>query len=232
VAWISLAGGGEFLSAINSHNTREMPMDTGVVYGEMAASWLIHLAIPIGVYSALSRILGSFGDGATKTIIYIILGISLAVSVMVQLGFLTFLQALSCDGVRNVGGILGGALMSAGITALFLFLPTLIEGLRLTISQLFIQHLPIFTPNEFAAYQKVIDDSVAMATAAGQARDVALAAAEKLVTKIGLTPQQYDEQTLKETIAAMSYMSAFSGAFGIGVGSFYAARCNPNVKDD
>ena len=206
-------------------------MDTGVLYGEMVGSWLLHLAIPVGVYSALSSILSSTGN-SIHTIIYVVLGLSLIISVLVQLGFLTFLQALSCGGVTNFGGILGGVLMSAGITALFLALPAFIEDLRLTISQIFINHLPIFTEQEFAAYKKIIDDSVALATAGGQAQDAALASAEKMVKKIGLTPQEYDKQTLKETVAAVSYMSAFSGAFGIGIGSFYAARCNAKITDE
>lgn len=206
-------------------------MDTGILYGEMVGSWLLHLAIPVGIYSALSGLLLQTGN-SVKTTIYVVLGLSLVVSVLVQLGFLTFLQAHSCGGVTNFSGILGGILMSAGITALFLALPTFIDSLRLTISQIFLRHLPIFTPQEFAAYQKVIDDSVALATAGGQEKSAALATAEKMVSKLGLTSQEYDKQTLKETVAAMSYMSAFSGAFGIGIGSFYAARCNANITGD
>lgn len=206
-------------------------MDTGALYGEMAGSWLLHLAIPIGVYSALSRLLSDAGAPARSTA-YVILAISLGISVMIQLGFLTALQALSCGGVKNPSGIIGGAIVSAGITALFLALPTFITGLRLTISQLFIKHLPIFTPQEFAAYKKVIDNSVALATAAGKEKTVATADAEALIEKIGVTPAEYEVQTLKETVAAMSYMSAFSGAFGIGIGSFYAAKCNPKIKGD
>lgn len=208
-----------------------MPMDTGALYGEMAGSWLLHLAIPIGVYSVLSRLLSDAGAPAQSTA-YVILAISLGISILVQLGFLTTLQALSCGGVKNPSGIIGGAIVSAGITALFLALPTFITGLRLTISQIFVKHLPIFTPQEFAAYEKIIEDSVALATAAGKEHSVAIAEAKKSVKKLGVTPAEYEVQTLKETVAAMSYMSSFSGAFGIGVGSFYAAKCNPKIRDD
>jgi hypothetical protein len=205
-----------------------MPMDTGVLYGEMAGSWLLHLAIPVGVYSGLSTLLG----GAGSSTIYIVLGISIAISIMVQLGFLTFLQALSCGGVTNVWGIFGGTIISVGITALFLALPTAIEGLRLTISQIFIEHLPIFTAHQYAEYKQLIDTAVAAVTREGADNSTAIAEAKKSVKKLGVTPEEYEQQTLRETVAAMSYMSAFSGAFGIGVGSFYAGKCNPRVKGD
>jgi hypothetical protein len=205
-------------------------MDTGALYGEMAGSWLLHLAIPIGVYSALSSVLSGVGD--TKTIMYIVLGISIGISILVQLGFLTFLQALSCGGVKNIRGILAGTLAAAAITAFGAALPMFIEGLRLTISQIIITHLPIFTPQQFATYQKITEDAIALASSDATLTQGATAQAQEMISKIGLTPEKYEQQTLKETVAAMSYMSAFSGAFGIGIGSFYAGKCDPNIKGD
>ena len=202
-------------------------MDTGVLYGEMVGSWLLHLAIPVGISSALTGLLVGNG-GSTKSIIYIILVLSLVVSTLIQMGFLTFLQAYSCGGVTNFRGIVAGTLVSAGITALFLFLPASIEGLRLTVSQLFITHLPILTEHQKDAESKIIRDAVSLVSTTEPTAETVAA----LVKKIGLKPEEYEGQTLKETVTAMSYMSAFAGAYGIGVGSFYAAKCNPKVKDD
>jgi hypothetical protein len=202
-------------------------MDTGVLYGEMIGSWLLHLAIPVGISSALTGLLVGNG-GSTRTIIYVILVLSLLISTLVQMGFLTFLQAYSCGGVKNFRGILAGTLASVGITALFLFLPAFIDGLRLTVSQLFIKHLPILTEHQREAESKLVREAVSMASTTEPSAETVAA----LVKKVGLTPEEYEGQTLKETVTAMSYMSAFAGAYGIGVGSFYAAKCKPNVKDD
>lgn len=202
-------------------------MDTGVLYGEMLGSWLLHLAIPVGISSALTGLLVGNG-GSTQSIIYIILVLSLLVSILVQMGFLTFLQVYSCGGVKNFRGIIAGTLVSAGITALFLFLPASIEGLRLTVSQLFIKHLPILTEHQKEVEAKIISNAVSLVSTTDPSAEIVA----ELIKKIGLTPEEYEGQTLKETVTAMSYMSAFAGAYGIGVGSFYAAKCNPKVKDD
>ena len=202
-------------------------MDTGVLYGEMIGSWLLHLAIPIGISSALTGLLVSNG-GSTQTIIYVVLVLSLIVSTLVQMGFLTFLQAYSCSGVTNFRGILAGTLVSTGITALFLFLPSSIEGLRLTISQLFIKHLPIMTEHQREAESKLVRDAVSLVSATEPTAEIVA----DLIKKIGLKPEEYEAQTLQETVTAMSYMSAFAGVYGIGVGSFYAAKCKANVKGD
>lgn len=204
-----------------------MPMDTGVLYGEMIGSWLLHLAIPVGISSALTTLLVGNG-GSTRMIIYVILALSLVASTLIQMGFLTFLQAYSCGGVKNFRGILAGTLVSVGITALFLFLPASIDGLRLTVSQLFIKHLPILTEHQREAESKIVRDAVSLDSGTEPPAEAVAA----LVKKIGLSPEEYEGQTLRETVTAMSYMSAFAGAYGVGVGSFYAAKCNPNIKDD
>jgi hypothetical protein len=205
-------------------------MDTGVLYGEMAASFLLHLATPFTVGTLLSNF--AVGSGTTRTTLLIIVGITVGVSVLIQMGLLTFLQAHSCGGVKNVSGIMAGTLVSAALTAFFSALPVFIEGLRLTISQVLVNHLPIFTPQQFAAYQKILADSVALVKAGGDAAGVQVPAEMEMIKKLGVTPEEYEEQTLKEGMIGMSYMAAFAGAYGIGIGSFKAAKCNPKSVED
>jgi hypothetical protein len=40
-----------------------------------------------------------------------------------------------------------------------------------------------------------------------------------------LTPEEYADQTFNEIKSALAYMSAFAGAYGVGIGSRYAVNC-------
>ena len=204
-----------------------MSLDTGTTGILMLCSGFIHLAI---VY-----VFGTFLTKPSSKIGLIILII--IASFILQSIFLTVMQVLSCGGVKNVRGIFAGVGASTGITALMTALPVYIEGLRLTVSEgyaalfggLFgIQgHRPLMTPRDIADAQAIADAAVKVVSTSG----AGAGSIEEVVQKIGLNEEQYATQTMIEIIRGASFMTGFAGAYGVGVGSFYAGSCSSSSKD-
>jgi hypothetical protein len=187
-----------------------MAVDSSLLYGEMVGSWIIHLAIPVGV----SMIFGALPFIPMGQKLPIMIGIIVVISFLTQMGFLTALQASTCKGVKNYTSIAKGASIGAVITAIMVAIPVYIEGLRLPISQLISPHRSLLTP-AVAQMESVIAD------ASKQFYDAS-------VQKGGaaLTPEEYESQTFKEITIGASYWTAFAGAYGIGVGSLLAGKCS------
>lgn len=193
-----------------------MPLDTNLLYGEMVGSWISHLAIPFGV----SLIIGALPYMDLSKKVLILIAASVVLSFVVQFGFLTFLQASSCKGVQNYGSIFGAALIGAGITGAMVAIPLYVEPMRLAVSQLFGSHKSLLTPEQ-ARMNEIV-------TSAGKGLvEASLPSAGLPVLRGGasLTPDQYDNQTFKEMMIGSSYWAAFAGAYGIGIGSMIAAKC-------
>lgn len=192
-----------------------MPLDTSLLYGEMVGSWISHLAIPFGV----SLILGALPYMELGTKVLILIAASIALSFVVQFGFLTFLQASSCKGVQNFGSIFAGALVGGGITGAMVAIPLYVEPMRLAVSQLFGSHKSLLTPEQ-ARMNEIV-------TSAGKGLIEASIREIPEIQKGGasLTADQYDNQTFKEMMIGSSYWSAFAGAYGIGIGSMIAVKC-------
>lgn len=186
-----------------------MPVDTSLLYGEMIGSWIIHLAIPVGVSVLLSVL--PYMPIATK--VTLLLVVSAILSAITQAAFLTALQASACSGVKDYRSIFiasgVGGLMTAGMMSL----PLYIEPLRLLVSQLFGSHRSLLTP-ALAHVNNVI-------TAAST--DIAAATLQK--GGAALTPVEYEAQTFREMMFGSAYWAAFAGAYGIGVGSMMATSC-------
>jgi hypothetical protein len=200
-----------------------MPMDTNLLYGEMAGSWLVHLAIP----AAVAVLFSYLPSMSTKTRGYILLGGTVLLSFLVQAGLLTSLQAAACKGVKDYGSIFTGAAIAAVITAVLAAIPIFFEPMRLAVSQIFIRHMPELT--EGAARLDAVASEAAnvytdgVISAEGQNQQEAGA----LLNQRGgaLTSEQYAEQERRELTIGTAYWTAFAGAYGIGVGSLVAAKC-------
>jgi hypothetical protein len=193
-----------------------MPLDSNLLYGEIAGSWLVHLAIPIGV-SVLISVLPYMPLG--RRALYLLIG-SAILSVLVQAAFLTALQASACSGVKDYGSIGVAALFGGAITAGMMALPIYVEPLRLVVSQLFGAHKSLLTP-KLAQVNNIL-------TAAG--RDVAEASVGSPDAPVqtggaALTPIEYEAQAFKEMMIGASYWAAFAGAYGVGLGSMMTTKC-------
>lgn len=193
-------------------DVREMPVDTSMLYGEMAGSLLVHMAIPVGVAVLLSVM--PYMELSTK-IILLIVGTAL-LSGLVQFGFLAALQSSACSGVKEYQTIFAAAGVGALLTAAMVAIPAYVEPMRLTVSQLFGTHKSMLTP----AMARVN----ALVAKAGE--EIAAASAPTVQQGgAALTPTEYDDQVFRETMIGAAYWSAFAGAYGIGVGSMIATKC-------
>jgi hypothetical protein len=191
-----------------------MPLDTNLLYGIMAGSFLGHMAIPAGIAVLFSFI--TVQDNRTRGIILLVGTVLL--SFLFQAGFLTSLQASACTGIKDYGSIFAGASIAALITAVLVAIPIFVEPMRLAISQLFGEHKSLLTSE-----QKKVDEAL---IEAGQ-EVVGVMNPEGLPKQTGgaLTSEDYDKQVRRELTIGASYWAAFAGAYGIGVGSLIAAKC-------
>ena len=191
-----------------------MPLDTNLMYGEMVGSAFAHIAIPMGIVLVLNWL--PYMSLSKRT--WLLLGFTVLLSFVFQFGFLTFLQASSCQGVKNYTSIGMGALIAAGVTGIMIAIPTFFEPMRLLVSQLFGDHKPLLTP-ELANINNVVERA---------GTEFYKASTVPLPVQGGgaaLTIDNYEKQTLNEIQIGVSYWAAFAGAYGIGLGSLVAATC-------
>ena len=135
-------------------------------------------------------------DAFPKILIFI--GVCTLLSFACQYMLLAILQASSCDGVKDYGSIATAAGIGALITAGMVSIPSFVESMRLVVSQMLFSHKPLLTP-QLAKINEILTD------------------AGDRVLKASLTPDQI--------ASGASYWSAFAGAYGIGIGSLFAASC-------
>jgi hypothetical protein len=176
----------------------------------MVGSAIMHIAIPFAVI----LIIQALRDILPKQTALVFLGLCVIFSFLVQMGFLTVLQANSCSGVKNFGGIAQGALIAAIITGVLVAIPVFVEPMRHMVSQLFFEHQILLTPE-----LRVVHDIIAKAGA-----EIEKTGPPKMVGG-AINEEDYDKQTLYELSAGSSYWGAFAGAYGVAFGSLMAASC-------
>jgi hypothetical protein len=189
-----------------------MPLDTSLQIAEEAGSALLHAVLPWAASPILSYMTGA----PIRQKLWTLIAVCTIASFLIQFGMLTALQQVSCQGVRNFGGIMKAAIISTLLTAAMLWLPTAVDWLRLTVSERVMIHHPILTPAQQAVSAVVEKAAVDVATIESTAQTGG---------SRSITPAEYEEQTLQETRWAMSYMAAFAGIFGIAIGGLHAADC-------
>lgn len=224
-----------------------MAMDSSLLYWDMAISFVLHLVGPFAIATIFSSMLSSY---SLSVRVWILIISSMLFSFIVNFGTLLFLQTTSCNGLKDAGGVAVGAGIGAILTGFFMWIPSIWEGLRLSISQVFIDHKTIMTPTEAAqdgilapASMKML--AIPQATAPplssaapvkshmeGDIAPLAVAVPPSWATQTGgkrLTPEEYTDQTFNEIKSALAYMSAFAGAYGVGIGSRYAVKCKTST---
>jgi hypothetical protein len=186
-----------------------MPLDTGLLYGEMVGSAIMHAAIPF----AAVLLIKTFRDALPPQTSLLFLAFCIVGSFFVQMAFLAMLQANACSGIKNFAGIANGAGIAALITGGLVAIPVFLEPMRLMVSQYVFDHQVLLTPQ----LQKVHDIIAKAGT------EVMIASAKQ---KGGsLSPEEYEKQTLNEISTGTSYWIAFAGAYGVAFGSLMAATC-------
>jgi hypothetical protein len=202
-----------------------MPLDSALLYGEMAGSWLCHLAVPLVAGTAVTAI-----DGLTMSQKAIaLLAITVVISFLVQFGFLVFLQQSACGGVKDYMRILKGAGVAMVITAIMVAIPLYWETGRLMISQLLVDHKTLLTPTEAMVNDTLVKNSTTIINELGSETTSSVqrgGAATSPVQRGGaLTGPEYDAQTFTEMMYGAAYWSGFAGAYGIGAGSMISTKC-------
>ena len=213
-----------------------MAIDSGLLYADMIVSFLLHLSGTIAIATLFSGVLS---DYSVSTRVWILIVATMVFSFMVNMGVLLFLQTTSCGGLKDIAGVAKGAFIGSALTGFFMWIPSIWEGLRLSISQVFVDHKSLMTPLEAAqdrilvpASQQILGIPAATAVPVKFRMDGDVAVENTnitpLATQVGgkrLTPEEYADQTFSEIKSALAYMSAFAGAYGVGIGSRYAVNC-------
>lgn len=113
----------------------EMPLDSGLLYGEMFGSYMLHVAA-VGVIANL--IMPLFSD---KNMMYFI-ALCVFASILINFTCVLILQWHTCGAVKDWMSITGSAIRGAIITGLFILIPIKWETFRLMISTLVVEHKP------------------------------------------------------------------------------------------
>ena len=194
-----------------------MPLDTNLLYGVMAGSWITHLAIPFATFLLVRSL--PYMDLLPKTLLF--LSICVVLSFGTQMGLLAVLQSSSCSGIKDYRSIAVGASIAALITAAIGAIPAFIEPMRLVVSQLIMRHKTLLTP-QLAKMEALMSKTAEQVLEASLTEDVATA-----VQKGGaaISPEEYETQTFQEIAIGTGYWVAFAGAYGLGLGSLLATKC-------
>jgi hypothetical protein len=184
-----------------------MPLDTGLLYGEMIAAAIAHIAFPFAAVLVVNAL--PFMELFQKSLIF--MGLVILMSFLSQMGFMTILQVNSCSGINNVTGIFKGAAIATIITAAMIAIPIFITPMRTMVSQYFIKHNTLMTGDAKRRADIIAD-------AAKQLADVP-------AQKGGGPVEEYEEQTFREISAGSSYWAAFAGAYGVAFGSLVSVTC-------
>jgi hypothetical protein len=194
----------------------------------MAGSALVHAAVPLLVASVISMMPYTSLWRRTMTLFISVV----VISFIIQLAFLVGLQMISCQGIKNYGILLSGALIGAALTAAMVAFPTFIESMRLVVSQLFMNHKSLLTEKMAAIDAATTDAGLnvfrAEVNEAKQLEETAVQKGGAVINQRGggsLSQEQYEHQTLKEMMIGSSYWAAFAGAYGVGIGSLIAVKC-------
>lgn len=216
-----------------------MAMDMYTLYGEAAASFLLH--------GALVFIAVTLATPFKGTAFYIVFAAVIAGgSFLINGGLLTVLHQLTCAGVKNVGGILKGAGVSAAVAVAMSLLPFFMEPLRLVISQMVMSHRYLAIPARIEAEETLkaaatrvheLGGSTTVApepsSKSGSYEPTSTAGRAEVLAPLSgegagsLPEDDYVAQTLQEARVAASYLAAFAGAYGMALGAQWTSQCTP-----
>jgi len=158
---------------------------------------------------------------------YIILGIFFTFAWAIHFGFLTWLQAEACSGVKSFRAIAIGSLLGALFAAGCVAIPMHMTWARLAFSDMIMTHYAQLTPEVTAFASKF----VSVMRQQGGGSDDGSVPVEKprdiLALQKLLNEKEYDKQTLSETTIATPIWAFLAGACGIGFGNLVSgSQCS------
>jgi len=158
---------------------------------------------------------------------YIILGVFALFAFGIHMGFLTWLQAELCSGVKSFQAIAVASFVGTAAAAGFMAMPLFMDWARLAFSDLVMTHYALLTPEVAEFAQKFV--SVMRGGALDEKKDTSAMppSVSSLALKNLLQQSQYDIQTVTETAISAPVWAFFAGALGIGAGNLISgAQCS------
>lgn len=213
-------------------------MFMNLLYGEMAGAWLWHFVIPLLASLFIWKFMK---DNSHINRVLALIGVSMAASFVCHFILLLIIQSVSCSAVKNIGSIALGSAIGTLIVGAMICIPAFIQSMHLVVSQLYSHHYPLLTP-ELEALQKQAGQLAASVTFKAEKpaaekeipnkegkpvieSQVGGALGPPTIKTSALMQKDYDYQTFKEIAIGAGYWAAFGGAYGVGIGSLYAAKC-------
>jgi len=177
---------------------------------------------------------------------YIILGIFFTFAWAIHFGFLTWLQAEACSGVKSFGAIGIGALIGAIFAAGCMAIPLHVDWARLAFSDMIMTHYAKLTPEVTAFASKFVSVMRQQGGAEPPVAQLPPVAGLPTVTELPpvaqlpavqssnilalqklLNEKEYDAQLVSETTIAAPIWAFLAGACGIGFGNLVSgSRCS------
>ena len=203
-----------------------MSIFMNLLYGEMFGAWLWHLVIPLLASLFIWKFMS---DNTPIQRILALIGVTMAASFVCHVILLLIIQSVSCSAIKNVGTIAYGSAIGSLIVGGMMCIPAFIQSMRLVVSQLYSHHYPLLTPElQRLQEQAVKMGSSVTGTPVFQVGGV-YSESESETTKpqqSALLQKDYDYQTFREISIGASFWAAFGGAYGVGLGSLFAAKCS------
>ena len=205
-------------------------MDSNALYGYMIGGGLL-MASAIAMLTAFLPM-----EGVAK---YVSLGIFFVIAYGIHLGFLTWLQAESCSGVKSFRAIAIGAFLGTLFAVGCVAFPLHMDWARLAFSDLITTHYAMLTPevtefaNKFVSVMKQQGGAVDLSgpgpgpTSEEPVQTGTSKAAVSNPSKIFalqnlLTEELYRKQTSSEMAIATPFWAFLAGAVGIGFGNLFS----------
>jgi hypothetical protein len=190
----------------------------GMLYGYMLGGGTLMAAVAAMTVNFLPM------TGSGK---YVIIGVFAFFAFGIHMGFLTWLQAELCSGVKSFTAIGVASLVGTVCAAGFMALPLFMDWARLAFSDLVMTHYALLTPEvaEFANKFMSVMRGGALNDIPNEKKEPS--ASSSLALKNLLQQSQYDIQTVTETAISAPVWAFFAGALGIGAGNLISgSQCN------
>ena len=207
-------------------------MDSNALYGYMIGGGLL-MASAIAMLTAFLPM-----EGVAK---YVTLGIFFVIAYGIHLGFLTWLQAEACSGVKSFRAIAIGAFLGTLFVAGCVAIPLHMDWARLAFSDLLMTHYVMLTPevtafaNNFVSVMKQqggavegiteppLKSETPVKSEPSKSNDTLVTDPKKIFALQNLIDEElYRKQTSSEMAVATPFWAFLAGAVGIGFGNLFS----------
>jgi hypothetical protein len=197
-------------------------MDSNALYGYMIGGGLL-MASGIAMLTAFLPL-----EGVAK---YVALGIFFVIAYGIHLGFLTWLQAEGCSGVKSFKAIAIGSALGTLFTVGCVAFPLHMDWARLAFSDLVMTHHAMLTPevtefaNKFVTVMRQQGGAVDVSASESEVKSevpVTTGTSKILALQNLLEGEAYIKQTSTEMAISTPFWAFLAGAVGIGFGNLFS----------